>query len=188
MSGDLGTRTWHRWAEPAAVLLNLVYTVGYMRGWPGCFLAAGIGSTLFVAICAQRRLLAEAGLWLFYIGFAMYGWWNVGADWPAELPVATAAAHALSIALAGVAWWGLAAFLRRQKADLPAWDALTTVGSLLATYWMVQLVQANWLYWIVIDAAAIGLYVRKQLRWGAALMFIYTLLAIEGYFDFFAWL
>lgn len=180
---------WHKWGEPLAAGLNLLYTIGYMQNWAGSFVAAGIGSVLFAWICWQKKLLAEAGLWAFYVGFALYGWWNASEAWPENLPVPQPQTHLLSLAIAGVGWAALARALRKtSKADLPIWDAFTTVGSLLATFWMVQFVHANWLYWMVVDAAAIGLYLRKKLRWGALLMIIYTLLAIEGYWDFLAWI
>lgn len=97
--------------------------------------------------------------------------------------------HATSIVVGGLVWAGLTWWLRRRgEADLPGWDAFTTVGSLLATVWMVQFVHANWLYWIVVDAVAIGLYLRKRLFWGAGLMAIYTLLAVEGFWDLLSWI
>jgi nicotinamide mononucleotide transporter len=181
--------TWQRWGEPLAAALNLIYTIGYMQGWAGSFVAAGIGSAVFAVVCWQRRLHAEAGLWLFYIGFAVYGWWHASDAWSAVLPVAEPWVHVSSIASAGVVWGLLTWWLRRRgEADLPGWDAFTTVGSLLATVWMVQFVHANWLYWIVVDAVAIGLYLRKQLYWGAGLMAIYTLLAVEGYWNLLSWI
>ena len=181
--------TWHRWGEPLSVLLNLGYTIGYMQGWAGSFVAAGAGSAVFAVICWQRRLLAEAGLWLFYIGFAVYGWWHASDAWPSSLPEVGIAMHVTSIVVGGLVWAGLTWWLRRRGgADWPGWDAFTTVGSLLATVWMVQFVHANWLYWIVVDAVAIGLYLRKRLFWGAGLMAIYTLLAVEGFWALLSWI
>ena len=53
---------------------------------------------------------------------------------------------------------------------------------------MLQFVQANWLYWMVIDVVAIALYWKRGLYWGAALFTLYALLAVEGWFDFVPWI
>ena len=39
--------TWHRWAEPLAVALNIAYTLGYQAGEAWAFPAGGLGSALF---------------------------------------------------------------------------------------------------------------------------------------------
>ena len=91
--------------------------------------------------------------------------------------------HALSIGVGLVAWWALGRFFQ-GKSWRPRLDAFTTVGSLVATYWMLQFVHANWLYWIVVNAVSIVLYASRGLRWGTGLFVLYTLLALEGWFNF----
>ena len=49
---------------------------------------------------------------------------------------------------------------------------------------MLQFVHANWLYWIVVNAVSIVLYASRGLRWGTGLFVLYTLLALEGWFNF----
>ena len=48
--------TWHQWAEPMAVALNIAYTLGYQAGEVWAFPVGGLGSGLFLAICWQRQL------------------------------------------------------------------------------------------------------------------------------------
>ncbi|MFZ8837093.1 MAG: nicotinamide mononucleotide transporter family protein [Flavobacteriales bacterium] len=178
-------RTWHRWGEPAAVGLNLAYTIGYQFQSNWTFESAGLGSILFMLICWQRALKAEALLWLFYVGMAIYGTTKVEAGWPDPLPVAPLYEHLISLAIGSVIWAGLTIFLR-QKSWKPSLDSFTTAGSLVATYWMLEFVHANWLYWIVINAAATWLYVSRKLYWGAGLFVVYTLLALNGWFGWVA--
>ena len=175
--------SWHRWGEPVAVALNIAYTLGYQAGEAWAFLAGGIGSALFLSICAQRQLKLEALLWLYYIGMAIYGAYSVQSAWPNPLPTASLKAHALSIGLGILAWWGLSRGFQ-GKSWRPRLDAFTTVGSFVATYWMLQFVQANWLYWIVINTVSIFLYASRGLKWGTGLFILYTLMAIEGWFNF----
>ena len=112
--------TWHRWAEPLAVALNIAYTLGYQAGEAWAFPAGGLGSALFLVICWQRQLKLEAFLWLYYIGMAVYGAWAVQSAWPDPLPTASLEAHALSIGVGLVAWWALGRFFK-AKAGGPAW-------------------------------------------------------------------
>lgn len=174
---------WHRWGEPLAVVLNLAYTLGYQAGASWAFLAAGVGSLLFLWVCWQRRMKLEAALWLYYIGMAVYGALAVQDAWPDPLPTASLSAHGISIAIGLVCWWGLQRYFN-GRTWRPKLDAFTTVGSLLATYWMMQFVHANWLYWMVVNAAAIFLYASRGLKWGTLLFVVYTLLSIEGWFNF----
>ena len=78
--------TWHRWAEPLAVALNIAYTLGYQAGEAWAFPVGGLGSALFLVICWQRQLKLEAFLWLYYIGMAVYGAWAVQSAWPDPCP------------------------------------------------------------------------------------------------------
>lgn len=180
---------WHRWAEPIAAGLNLAYTMGYLWGAPWAFSTAAVGSVIFAIICWQKKLLAETANWVFYIGFAVYGTWAVQTSWPHPLPVASGEAHTLSIVIGVICWLAVGWMLKRSGRAADSYlDAFTTVGSLVATYWMLQFVQANWLYWIVIDSVAIFMYIRRSLFWGAGLYALYTLLAIEGWFNLVTWI
>ena len=185
-SPENGWKAWHRWGEPVAAVLNLTYTIGYMNAASWSFLVAALGSTLYLVICWQRQMLAESFLWLYYIGMAGVGMVAVEEAWPDPLPVAHWQEHVLSIACALFLWGIVTTILKRRgRAWRPGLDAFTTVGSLLATYWMLQFVHANWLYWMVVNSAAIVLYGSRKMKWTVGLFVLYTLLAIEGWFDFF---
>ena len=100
------TWNWHRWGEPLAAVLNLSYTIGYQLNAGWSFAAGGIGSAVFLFICWQRQMKAEALLWIYYVGMALYGALAVQDTWPNPLPVAAPAEHLLSIG-AGLFVWGI---------------------------------------------------------------------------------
>lgn len=172
---------WHRWGEPVAVGLNLAYTVGYQNSAAWTFVSAAVGSAIFMVLCWQRQLKLESALWLFYIGMAAYGAYSVQSTWPPPQS-AEWTAHGISILLGGAIWLMLF-WIMRGKSWKPGLDGFTTVGSIIATYWMLQFVHANWIYWIVINAAATALYASRGLKWGTALFAVYTVLALEGWFN-----
>ena len=178
------TTRMERVTEAVAVLLSLGYTWGYLQGWtPWCFLPAALGAGLLGWLCWRRNILAEAALQGFYVAFAGYGaWLSSGAqDWtPQSEPLSW---HLVAIGITGaitlITAWGLR---RYTHSALPLPDAFTTVFSLWATWLMVQNHDANWAYWIAIDAVAIVLYAKRGLPLGAALYAIYLVMAVMGWF------
>jgi len=174
--------------EPFAAAVNVAYTVLYLREAAAAFPVAAAGAVLFGWICWKKRMLAEAALWAFYIGFAGYGWLTTSSGWPEPVMHAWWA-HAGSVLAIGVLTAGLTRALKRWgERTAVGWDAFTTVSSLIATGWMLAFDPLNWWYWMVINAASVVLYLRNGLRWGALLFTLYTLLAVEGWFDFFNWI
>ncbi|MBS1234071.1 MAG: hypothetical protein H6R34_635, partial [Bacteroidetes bacterium] len=62
-------------------------------------------------------------------------------------------------------------------------DALLTSGSIAATWLLMRKVLDHWLLWIGIDTLSGFVSLHKGLPFAAILFFIYTLLAIKGYFE-----
>jgi hypothetical protein len=60
-------------------------------------------------------------------------------------------------------------------------DALTAWGSVFATWLVARKVLENWLYWIVLDCAAAGLYWSQGLIATAVLFVLYSAIAVQGY-------
>jgi nicotinamide mononucleotide transporter len=172
-----------RAAEAVAVAASLAYTLllsyGNILAWPFALLA----SVVFFELTRRRQLYAEAALHIFYFLMALWGWWQWSQ--PALAAPHIGALHHLFIAVGcAAAIWALGRWLTtRTHAALPYLDAFTTVAALPATLLMVWAVPENWLYWIVIDAASIALYLQRDLKLSAALYALYTLLAINGYWQ-----
>ena len=59
---------------------------------------------------------------------------------------------------------------RWTDAASPFVDAATTVSALLATWMVARKLLENWLYWIAIDLASIGLYLSRDLSLTATLL------------------
>ena len=63
----------------------------------------------------------------------------------------------------------------------PFVDAATTMSALLATWMVANKMLENWLYWIAIDTASVGLYLSRDLKLTAILFAGYVVLASWGY-------
>jgi len=171
--------------EFAAVVLALAYLVLAIKEHRACFIAATLSSSLYIWVFAVASLYMEAALQLFYIAMAIYGWFIWGRDnsvdqlpiqrWPADR-------HLLTLA-AIVILSGVSGYLLDQNTDaaLPWADSFTTIAALFTTWMVVQKVLENWIYWIVIDAVSIVLYLERDLTLTAGLFGGYVLLAAAGF-------
>lgn len=173
-----------RLLEILAVGSSLGYTILISYGIIWCWLFAALSAGFFLALCWQRKIYAEFVLQLFYLYMAYYGWQNWGnglAESPEMRPLNFHLLALLIGALITAAW----SLVLRKFTDskLPEIDAFTTVFSIWATLLMVQLYPENWLYWIVIDAVSIYLYYRRDLKLSAVLFLLYTLLSINGFWQ-----
>ena len=63
---------------------------------------------------------------------------------------------------------------------MPYIDSFTTWGSVITTFMVARKVLENWLYWIVIDAVSIFLYIDRELYQTVGL-YVYLVLAVIGY-------
>jgi nicotinamide mononucleotide transporter len=168
--------------------------------WLFALLSTGI--TFFMDIFAN--LYIEAGLQLFYFAMAIVGW----IEWKrAKIKVPNPEAldsnlftrdpqpfihrwslkiHVLNILLSGLLTVVLAEIFKAYTNQTsPYLDAFTTCFSLLATWMVVKRVLENWIYWVVIDAALVMLYLNSGYSVIALQYAIFTGLAIYGYFSWY---
>jgi nicotinamide mononucleotide transporter len=69
-----------------------------------------------------------------------------------------------------------------SSAAWPYVDSFTTWASVLTTYLVTQKYLQSWLYWVVIDAVSIPLYIDRGLTLTALLFVFYVVIAVFGYF------
>ena len=171
--------------EVSAVGLALAYVLLAIYQQRLCWLAAIGSALLYIAIFWQVQLYLEAALQFFYIAMAIYGWiiWGNNNDtgevaiqtWPSRYHIAACLMLLLLSLLLG------GAMDAYTDAASPFIDAGTTVSALLATWMVARKLLENWLYWIAIDLASIGLYLSRDLTLTALLFAGYVILAGLGY-------
>ena len=146
-----------------------------------------ISSLVYVYLCYVSNLFLETGLQFFYAVMAVYGWykWNKessGKD--REITTWTIKTHTINISISTFLFLSLGFVFDNYTSQAnPYTDAFSTVFSLGATYMVTKKVLENWIYWVVIDAVCIYLFVSRELYLTAVLFFIYTLIALFGYFQ-----
>lgn len=172
--------------EIIAVLTAIIYVFLATKSNYWCFLFGLISSSLYLYICYALQFYFDVGINAFYVIMSIYGWyaWKPGPEQKAtksisrlkvkEIIAWTSAGLLLCLSLANLAE-------RYTEASLPYLDSFTTTFSLLATWFVVKRKIENWLYWIIIDLVAAGMYIYKDLYLTAALFLFYAIIAIYGY-------
>lgn len=149
--------------------------------WPTGILNSGAWAVLFFG----SQLYTDAGLQLVYVTLSALGWywWLRGGEGRQQLSVSrTGLAEARRlIAIAVVMTVAFTVFNARfTDTDVPFWDAITTVLSLVATYMLTRKRFENWYVWIVADVLYIGLYAYKGLYLTAGLQLVFIAMCVAG--------
>jgi nicotinamide mononucleotide transporter len=172
--------------EAAAVVLAIIYLLLAVKQNIWCWLAAIISTSIYLVIFIQVNLYMEAILQLFYIIMAVYGYlnWRGTGDPSYTLPVTVwpLTKHLVAIIFI-VLLTAITGFLLSNHSDasLPYLDAFTTYSAIFATWLITQKKLENWLYWVVIDAVSIYLYMDKALYMSAGLFVFYIIMCGFGY-------
>ena len=179
-------QTMSHW-ETAAVVLGVAYLVLAMRQSQWCWYAAFGSTAIFSWLFFDVSLVMESALNVYYLAMAVYGWmaWRNGTGNKPDLPVQRWCLKKHSLAIGGVVGISLISgwlLTNNTSAALPYLDSFTTWGAVLTTWMVTRKVLENWLYWVVIDAVAIYLYIDRGLYLTAVLMALYVVLAVGGFF------
>jgi nicotinamide mononucleotide transporter len=126
------------------------------------------------------------GLQVVYIAISCYGWyhWLHGGVGSGELRVSRIRRRELLYL--PFLWAGGTALLgtllgRYTDAAIPYLDSGLTVGSLIAQWLMTRKVLENWMLWIVLDVAYVGLFIHRALYPTALLYAVFLVLASMGH-------
>lgn len=172
--------------EAVAVLFGIVSVYLSTReniwSWP----TALVNVALFFALFYKSGLYSDTGLQVVYFVLSLYGWyeWLYGGAGRTAITVSRASKRTWIIlgAIGVVLWSVLGAITSRLPGTaLPYVDAATTTISLLAQWMMTRKLIENWLIWIAVDVAYVGMFIFKGLYLTALNYGVYLVLAVMGY-------
>lgn len=191
-----------------ALLASLAYVLLAARSNNWCWLFAAIGTTVWAyQSYFVYNLVSDALLQVFYLIMAGVGLWQwrsgtasrelpVTTDvldspdhqspkyYTGQLPVTTftPTQHLLFILFCGTCGLALGYFFDstlQAAATYP--DAVTTAFSVGTTFLLVRRKLENWLYWVVIDAVYVWIYLGQEALLFAVMMVINIVVAVYGY-------
>lgn len=174
--------------ELLAVVFAILYLVLAVRENILCWAAAIVSTLIFLFIFWKVKLYMESGLQVYYVGMAVFGWyqWRHASDGSGSLQVTTwnARQHIIALTVIGILTYTSGYFLNSgTDAQLPYLDSFTTWASVVTTFMVARKVLENWLYWLVIDSVSIFLYLDRELYFTALLFAAYIVIIFFGWFS-----
>lgn len=171
--------------ELLSAICGLLYVLYASKEKRVAWIYGIISSLLAMYLFVEAKLYSETLLYSYYLLAGVYGFLLWKKD-KGGLAISKASNQnnilfiVLGIAGAFVLGWF---FSSKSDAELPYFDAFTTSFSFIATWMTARKILQNWIFWIVIDLAGAILYSIKELYVLAGLMFVYSLIAIYGYYQ-----
>ncbi len=171
--------------EWVAVAAGLVYIVLIMRRQRWGWVAGGASSLILAVLAARSHLPMQALLQAFYVVAAVYGWWSWSPEsQPQRVGTWHWRGHAVALGLCMVVSLGLARLLAGEGySAFPFFDSFVACAGLFATWLVARVYLENWLYWIVIDAVSMYLFMQQGLMATALLFGLYLIIATGGLFS-----
>lgn len=172
--------------EILGVILAVAYLLLAAKENIWCWLCAFISSAIYVYLFWQVGLFMESMLNVFYISMALAGWlqWRYGGDKHEGLSIKTLRAwqHGLILLLILLLAWLNGWYMQNYTAAAwPYVDSFTTWASILTTFMVIYKILENWIYWFVIDALSIYLYLDRGLYLTVLLFLIYLVIVVFGF-------
>lgn len=176
--------------EVLAVFLSIVYLILAIKQNLWCWGAAFFSTLIYSILFFDASLLMDSFLNIFYLIMAIYGWYSWkytnALNKLEELKISSYNLNKnikIIIVLTLISLCLGYYMANYTRADFAYLDTFTTVFAVFATYMLTKKVLENWLYWVVIDAVSIYIYINKGFYLTAVLFLIYTILAIVAYFQ-----
>jgi nicotinamide mononucleotide transporter len=172
--------------EVFATTLGIAYVILAAKESIWCWPTAFVSTLIYTVLFWEGQLPMQAILNFYYMAMAIYGFmlWTKHSNNNDTLKVKTWGwqKHIAYIVIASVLSIGIGYYLDLSSGTrLPFLDSAVMVFSVINTWLMAQKILENWLYWIIIDAAAIYLYWQTGFYVTIIMFGVYLILAIYGY-------
>lgn len=168
--------------ELVSVACNIIFILLLAFEKKICWLFGIAGSVTGAVLFFNVNYYSEAILYVFYAIMGVFGWimWSkpeIGIQIrkaPKKMLVILLLLGAMGSAILG---W----FMSKTDADMPFYDAFSTVFGIIATFMEIYKFLIAWVFWFVLNAYSIWLYAIKDVKLYALLMAVYTVLSVVGY-------
>ena len=172
--------------EIIAVISAILYLLLAAKEDIKCWFAVIISSSLYFYIMYDAGLIMEAYLQVFYIVMALYGWlkWtkSIQTNRNNRIRSWSNIKHFLTISSVIILAIITGLILKKySNAALPFLDAFTSWGAIVTTYMVAKKILENWIYWFVIDAISIYLFLSRGLYLTSILFLVYLIIICFGY-------
>jgi nicotinamide mononucleotide transporter len=173
--------------ELIAVLFGLIYLVLLIKEKIACWIFGILSSLLSIYLFYSIQLYNEAILYFYYVIIGIYGFWlwsTKGVEKKSfQIKDFKLRSHLITlvigIVLSLLSGYLVSAFL--SDASSPYLDSFTTIFSFIASYLQAKKILSSFIYWIVINAATLYLYLHKELWFYFFLTVVYFIFSFVGF-------
>ncbi|MEH6455857.1 MAG: nicotinamide riboside transporter PnuC [Cocleimonas sp.] len=173
--------------EVFATILGIIYVILAAKESFWCWPAAFVSTLIYTALFWEGQLPMQAILNFYYMAMAIYGYqlWRKKSAEVDDFVVTTLSLPKHLIYIIGATALSIAIgyLTATTNSKLPFLDSAVMVFSVINTYLMAQKILENWIYWLVIDAAAIYLYWQTGFYVTIIMFGLYLVLAVYGYLE-----
>ncbi len=179
----------NNWIEITGAILSLIYLYLSINQKVSLWFFGIISSLFYIVVFFQSKLYADMSLQLYYVAISIYGWinWKHGKEETNNNLPATRISKRLwlNITAGTLIIYFIYYLILKEFTDstIPKADSLVGALSIIGTWMLARKYIENWLIWIVADGLCIGLYLYKSLYPTAILFVIYTLMSVDGYWQ-----
>jgi len=179
-----GMSSW----EITAALMGVAYILLAAKESQWSWFFAFLSTLIYTVLFWEGQLPMQSLLNIYYMGMAVYGFWlwrHHGTK-TSTLPIScwNWGQHLVFVMIGLIMSSLVTLYLQKTgQSQSPVLDAYTTVFAVMNTWLMAKKVLENWLYWVVIDAAATMLYFQTGYYATMLLFVLNTVLAVAGYLN-----
>ena len=172
--------------EVLAVIFGIAYVLLAAKESLWTWLFAFLSTIIYTLLFWEGALVSSSLLNFYYMGMAVYGFilWRSGGEKGKELEVTQwSVKRNMTLILSGLFIAVFFGYLSDTYTDakFAYLDTFVMVFSVLATWMLANKILENWLYWMVVDSAAIVLYWQSGYLVTIVLFVLYVVLAFYGY-------
>jgi len=174
--------------EIVAVLFGIAYVILAAKESLWAWFFAFFGTLIYTILFWDGALLSSALLNFYYMIMAVYGFvlWRGEKQSSKELAITSwSFSKNITVIILGIVVSLAVGYLSATytPAKFAYLDGFVMIFSVIATWMLAHKILENWLFWIVIDAAAVVLYWKSGYHATIVLFMFYIVLALYGHFS-----
>ena len=172
--------------EILAVVFGIAYVLLAAKESLWTWLFAFLSTLIYTLLFWEGALVSSSLLNFYYMGMAVYGFllWRSGGEKGEELEITEwSLKKNMVMIISGLVIATVLGYVSDTYTDakFAYLDTFVMVFSVLATWMLANKILETWLYWMVVDSAAIVLYWQSGYLATIVLFALYILLAFYGY-------
>lgn len=173
--------------EIIGTLVGIIYLIYEYRASAMVWIAGIIMPAIYIFVYFNAGLYADFGINIYYLIIAIYGYfaWKYGGKKDKTLPITYTPIISWIVCIVAfiVSFFAIGYILVNfTDSNVPWLDSFTTAMSIVGIWMLARKYIEQWFVWLIVDIVSSALYVYKGIYFTAGLYFIYSIVAIFGYF------